>query len=248
MNFLIYNILRDDFRINLDEVRKQITLDDIYDFLNLSDEDFIRKIYDTGMNEDKYKVMFEQKFKNDNPKALINLVSKALNIQLYNPSGIKDEGRFKNKLSVENIYESMQQSKKPQIKPSHSKLAIDRKGLKKVSNLILQLTPIASNLSKNKFFGATTQNIDEIKSIYDELKYLFGFLDIIMHNDETQLTVLKASFNKLYNIVMTGISMWSPSYSGGSFSNPKSNNKFMNNSAYFYTPVQPPKTDYLYYL
>ena len=86
--------------------------------------------------------------------------------------------------------------------------------IKKINNIVINLIPLAQNLSENHFAGAIHEDINKIKKMYadmDDKMYILTSL-----NDEaTQLTKLDSDFETLLNAVNGGIASFVP-MSGGS--------------------------------
>ena len=91
--------------------------------------------------------------------------------------------------------------------------------IKKINNIVNTLTSMAQNLASHKYSGASHQNIIDIKDIYEDLAdkmYIFtGGATTIQ-----QFVKLKNDFNKLYQLVKSGLSNYTP-ITGGQISRNK---------------------------
>ena len=86
--------------------------------------------------------------------------------------------------------------------------------IKKINNVVINLIPLAQNLSENHFAGAMHEDINKIKKMYKDMDDKMYILTSL--NDEaTQLVKLDSDFDTLLNAVNGGIASFVP-MSGGS--------------------------------
>ena len=110
---------------------------------------------------------------------------------------------------------------------------------KKLNNIVNNLIPMAENLSEDHFSGATDAEINTIKKLYADMDEKMYILTSI-NSKSTQLHKLESDFDKLVELVESGINNYRP-MSGGSMIKHYTSHKL-------YKPTQKVKTNYLYML
>jgi hypothetical protein len=115
--------------------------------------------------------------------------------------------------------------------------------LKKLENIVIQVLKLAAPLNQSKFNGASSNDLNEIRALYDDMKDKMFIITSLNYSNE-QMRKLRDDFDKLYKLVIVGINSYiPPTMSGGGI--------FNNNSVaakYIYTPSSKVKTQYLSYL
>ena len=91
--------------------------------------------------------------------------------------------------------------------------------IKKITNIIQEILPIAQTLSNNKFSSITAQDKISILDLYKDMDEKLYILTSINTQTNTMLIKLDKEFDKLFNTVNEGLSRYTPktnNISGGS--------------------------------
>jgi len=119
--------------------------------------------------------------------------------------------------------------------------------IKNITNQINGLQITAKSLRNTQYKGVSEAKINTIHDLYEDIKdNVVNIINESLAEGGQSAVVLKREFDKLYNDVLTGTSMWSPAFAGGSLKPEQKD--FRDNSEYFVTPSQKPVTNFLYYL
>ena len=86
--------------------------------------------------------------------------------------------------------------------------------IKKIHLLVTNLLPIAQNLLENRYSGASYNDINKIKALYEDMDHKM-YIVTSMNHESTQLIKLDNDFEMLYNRVKGGTHNYNP-MTGGS--------------------------------
>jgi hypothetical protein len=88
--------------------------------------------------------------------------------------------------------------------------------IKKIQAIIITAQAQAQSLKDNKFYGGKSTDINTLRSIYEDMDKKLYILTS-SSKISTQIKKLDSDFEKLYNIVISGLAMFVPMTGGGLF-------------------------------
>ena len=82
--------------------------------------------------------------------------------------------------------------------------------IKKITNIIIVLIPIANVLNNSRFSGSSFNENITINDLYDNVDKKVEIIVSLLNRDNTQLISLDKQWDKLYSLVITGINRFQP--------------------------------------